>query len=378
MTPAESTAPAVIGAWYAVVRLPLRVRLRHSTADVGELQEVVFQVRLADGSTGWAEMRGNGAYATGCDTTSITAALAALPAAGDPRWADVAGLTTALTGRCRLAAAGLDIAWRDARARSEGRRLCASLSGDTELPDRLPTHAAIGFCAPQEAHAQAVAAAEAGFSRIKIRVGCDLDRERLRTIRRAADRVAGDGAVALAADANGAWDAAEAIEATAWLADCGVAWLEQPVAPGDIGELARVRAAARVPIWADESARDEASVAALAAADAVDGVHLKLEKTGTVTALAAAITRARATGLQVGLGQMDCGRLGCAATAHLAAGLRVQVAELWGCANVARDITAGLQLQGGSVLLPPGPGLGTQPLPPPEMTPVGTPLAVPA
>ncbi|MFE4062071.1 mandelate racemase/muconate lactonizing enzyme family protein, partial [Streptomyces sp. NPDC059096] len=239
----------------------------------------------------------------------------------------------------------------------------------------LPTHAPIGFGTPEEAAALATAAAEAGFGRVKIRVGGDQDRDRARVgaVRRAVDRVTGAGTVVLAADANGGWDVATARAAVRWLADHGVAWLEQPTPPGDLAAMAAVRTDSPVPVWADESVRDAASVHAVADAGAADGVHLKLEKAGTVDALAAAVGAARSRGLHVGLGQMDCGRLGCATTAHLAAGLAVEVAELWGCAHLAHDVTDGLILHRGAVLLPDGAGLGVRVgVDPAALTPVGT------
>ncbi|MBO3681934.1 mandelate racemase/muconate lactonizing enzyme family protein [Streptomyces sp. NEAU-YJ-81] len=367
--------PAVTGAWYGVVGLPLRQRLRHTTADTGELTEVFLHVRLADGHTGWAETRGNGEYATHRTADQIVAALAALPEAADPAWRDPSALATALAAPCPPAASLLDIAWRDALARSRGLPLWATLSTGGGIPGPLPTHAPIGFGTPRQAAELAAVAAEAGFRRVKVRVGGDpdLDRERMARIRLAVDRAAGDGTVALAADANGGWDPDTATAATAWLADLGVAWLEQPTPPGDLTAMATVRASARLPIWADESVRDADSVHAVADLGAADGVHLKLEKAGTVAQLAAALAAARRRGLEVGLGQMDCGRLGCATTAHLAAGLGVEVAELWGCANVERDVTDGVELHHGTVRLPDSPGLGVRvALDPEALTPVGT------
>ncbi|MEE1802080.1 enolase C-terminal domain-like protein [Streptomyces sp. JV176] len=402
MTPGgrPTAPPAVTGAEYGVVGLPLRLKLRHHSVETAELTEVFLRVRLADGATGWAETRGNGAYATHHTADSISAALAGLPPVGDPAWADPATLATGLAAHCPPAAALLDIAWRDAAARSRGLPLWATLRAPDERDDRggpgtgavrmepapasvpvrvahppLPTHAPIGFGTPEEAAALAVAAAEAGFGRVKIRVGGDQDRDRARVsaVRGAVDRVAGAGAVVLAADANGGWDVDTARAATRWLADHGVAWLEQPTPPGDLAAMAAVRVASPVPVWADESVRDAASVHAVADAGAADGVHLKLEKAGTVEALAAAFGAARSRGLAVGLGQMDCGRLGCATTAHLAAGLRIEVAELWGCAHLAHDVTDGLTLHRGAVRLPDGAGLGVRVgVDPAALTPVGT------
>ncbi|MFE3743481.1 hypothetical protein ACFXPP_34675, partial [Streptomyces sp. NPDC059134] len=124
-----TTAPAeVTGAAYGVVGLPLRLKLRHHSVDTAELTEVFLRVRLADGATGWAETRGNGAYATHHTAASITAALAGLPPAGDPAWADPGALATGLAAHCPPAAALLDIARRDAAARSRGLPLWATLT----------------------------------------------------------------------------------------------------------------------------------------------------------------------------------------------------------------------------------------------------------
>lgn len=390
--PAQASDPsgaghAVSGVSYGVVALPLRRRLTHTTVDTGELVQVVLRLERADGHVGWAETRGNGAYATHHTTESIVAALAALPAVTDPLWAEPGAPAALLARSCPPAAMLLDIAHRDAGARARGVPLAEELraefgtAGGPVGPRALPTHAAIPFGTPKEAAELTSRAAASGFRRVKIRVGGDplLDSARIAAARGAADRVAGPGAVALAADANGGWGPHTALAATPWLARYGVAWLEQPTAPGDLATMARVRADSPVPVWADEDVRDAADVRRVADLGAADGVHLKLEKAGTVAALAEAVATARARGLDVALGQMDCGRLGCATTAHLAAGLGLTVAELWGCANVEHDLATGLELRDGAVRLPEAPGLGVSVLvDPARLTPVGRPAVPPA
>ncbi|AZS83069.1 chloromuconate cycloisomerase [Streptomyces griseoviridis] len=376
----DPRAGAVREASYGVVALPLRRRLTHTSVDTGELEQVVLRLVLADGQEGWAETRGNGAYATHHTTRSIVAALAALPAVTRPAWRDPAALAASVARHCPPAAMLLDVAYRDAAARARGVTLASALRAGSGVPDRvdgpLPTHAAIPFGTPGEAAELTALAAGSGFRRVKIRVGGDplQDSARIAAARTAADRTAGPGAVVLAADANGGWDQETALAATPWLARYGVAWLEQPTAPGDLTAMARVRAESPVPVWADEDVRDAADVRKVADLGAADGVHLKLEKAGTVAALAEAVAVARGRGLDVALGQMDCGRLGCATTAHLAAGLGLAVAELWGCANVDRDLAAGLDLREGAVSLPAAPGLGVEVLLDPALlTPVGRP-----
>ncbi|MEU1302514.1 mandelate racemase/muconate lactonizing enzyme family protein [Streptomyces shenzhenensis] len=381
----DRPAGTVRAAAYGVVALPLRRRLKHTTADTGQLVQVVLRLVLSDGRAGWAETRGNGAYATHHTTESIVAALAALPAVTDPAWDDPAALAASVARRCPPAAMLLDVAYRDAVARGRGVPLAAALraeyggaaaAGRPAGTGPLPTHAAIPFGTPKEAAELTAVAAASGFRRVKIRVGGDpvLDSARIAAARTAADRVSGPGTVVLAADANGGWDPDTALAAMPWLARYGVAWLEQPTVPGDLAAMARVRAESPVPVWADEDVHDAADVRKVADLGAADGVHLKLEKAGTVAALAEAVDVARERGLDVALGQMDCGRLGCATTAHLAAGLGLAVAELWGCANVERDLAAGLELLDGAVRLPDAPGLGVEVLlDPARLTPVGRP-----
>ncbi|MEH3088507.1 MAG: hypothetical protein PGN24_02530 [Microbacterium arborescens] len=160
--------------------------------------------------------------------------------------------------------------------------------------------------------------------------------------------------VDISVDANGAWTADAARAACRDLAALGVVWVEQPTP--DLAGLRAVRRDGAVRVRADESTRDAGDAAVLA--ESADGVHLKLEKSGTVLALAAAVADAREAGLDVALGQFDQGRLGCAATLHVAAALGFAKAELWGFADVATDIAAGIELAGPGFAVPDHPGLG--------------------
>ena len=266
----------------------------------------------------------------------------------------VGATTERLVQHCRLAAMAIDVAAWDAYGRLNALPLHQCLGA---LPtDRWPTHGQVFFGTPEESSAVAASLVAGGFTRLKVRVGSPdpaLDVARLAAIR----AVAGAD-VELLVDANGGWTPEQALAAAAGFAALGVAWLEQPVAePLALAEVAR---RSPVPVRADESARDAASVAALAQAGGLRGVHLKLEKAGTLTRLLAATEVAREAGLEVAFGQMDQGRLGCAATVQVAAGLGFGEAELWGCADIPPDVdtASGLELVGGSVLLPPDPGLG--------------------
>ncbi|HET7741853.1 MAG TPA: enolase C-terminal domain-like protein [Mycobacterium sp.] len=346
----EHSAEAVAGFRAWSVALPLRGRLHHATADVGALTSVVVEVELSDGVRGYAEVRSNGAYATGEDESSIVAALRAVPLTGRT----TGEIGPDLSGQSLLAWMAVDTAVWDAVARKSDVPLYRAWNPVAANTDSVRTHAQIGFGDVATAEYAAREFAAAGFDRIKIRVGApDLstDIARVQAIRRA---VGPD--VTLIVDVNGGWSydtAAAGIEA---LADMGVAWVEQPVMA--VSEMARLRNNAGIPIYADESVRDADSVELLTAAGAVDGVHLKLEKCGTVARLFQTVARARVNGLAVALGQMDQGQLGCAVTTHLAVALGLERAELWGWAGIARDLTDRLVMREGSVTVPAGAGHG--------------------
>ncbi|MGV9801152.1 mandelate racemase/muconate lactonizing enzyme family protein [Mycobacterium sp. NPDC003449] len=346
----EHSAATITGLRAWRVDLPLRRRLHHATADVWALTAVVVEVELTGGARGYAEVRSNGAYATGEDESTIVAALRTMPLQG--RTIDEVGAQ--LSGQSLLAWMAVDTAAWDAVARSMGLPLYRAWNRAAAQTDSVRTHAQIGFGDVATAESAARAFAAAGFDRLKVRVGepdLAVDLARVTAIRRA---VGPD--VALVVDVNGGWSYDTAAAGIDALTGIGVAWIEQPVMA--VSELARLRSGTDVPIYADESVRDADSVELLTAAGAVDGVHLKLEKCGTVARLFQAVARARVNGLAVALGQMDQGQLGCAVTTQLAAALGLERAELWGWVGIARDLTDTLTMRDGSVVLPDGPGNG--------------------
>ena len=95
--------------------------------------------------------------------------------------------------------------------------------------------------------------------------------------------------------------------------------LEQPVDKDDWPGLKYVRDHVPVPVFADEAARDVPSVLRLLQEDAVDGINVKLMKSGLVGALQI-IAFCRAAGKKLMLGCMLESGLGIAAAAQIAGG----------------------------------------------------------
>lgn len=101
----------------------------------------------------------------------------------------------------------------------------------------------------RELVAECEAFASQGITAYKYKIGSVRDRERTALLRRAM----GDDFVLLA-DANQGYDVRGALEASAMLAEYGVAWIEEPVLADSVDDLADVAARSAVPTAAGENA----------------------------------------------------------------------------------------------------------------------------
>jgi L-alanine-DL-glutamate epimerase-like enolase superfamily enzyme len=157
-------------------------------------------------------------------------------------------------------------------------------------------------------------------------------------------------------DANEGWTADEAIERLQVLERFDIELCEQPIRRDKLDELRRVTAATSIPVFADEDVATASDVAKLAGV--VDGVNLKLRKTGGIREALRAISAARAVGLGVMLG---CDLTsGVSATAEASITSLVDHADIDGPLLLARDPHPGVIYDNGKVTLPSGPGLGVE------------------
>ena len=142
----------------------------------------------------------------------------------------------------------------------------------------------------------------------------------------------------LIADANEAWQPHETESLLAEAAAAGVELVEQPLPAGHDELLARI--ARPVPVCADESVHDRASLDALAAR--YDAVNIKLDKTGGLTEALLVAERARALGLKIMVGSMVATSLAMAPALLLAQD--ADFVDLDGPLLLARDRVPGLDL----------------------------------
>jgi len=158
----------------------------------------------------------------------------------------------------------------------------------------------------------------------------------------------------LRVDANGGWTRKQAVRMLPILEEYGVTVLEQPLAPGDLEGLAEVSRNARIPVIADESCLTAADIPRLVGK--VDGINIKLAKTGSLREALRMIALARAHHMLVMVGCMIESSIGITAAAQITP--LVDLCDLDGAALLGRDPFAGATIESGQLRLPEGPGLG--------------------
>jgi len=242
------------------------------------------------------------------------------------------------------ARASIDIALHDLLGKKVGQPIYRQLGLN---PQAIPeTSFTIAIDEPER---MAERARQSSWPILKIKLGSQNDEAIIAAIRNAAT------AAILRVDANAGWTREQAAALIPRLAAYGLQLVEQPLPVGDIEGFRWLRAQnLGVPIFADESIKSARDVAAHAGA--VDGVVIKLMKTGGIREALAAIHTARALDMRVMIGCMVETSLGVAAAAHLAA--LCDYVDLDGPLLIKNDPYTGLTYQGAKILLPDRPGLG--------------------
>jgi L-Ala-D/L-Glu epimerase len=187
-----------------------------------------------------------------------------------------------------------------------------------------------------DAMADAARAARS-YPLLKLKLGGDGDGERMMAVRAARPDAR------LIADANEAWPADRLEEMLREAARAGIELIEQPLPAGADAMLAEVTRL--IPVCADESAHDSASLRALVGR--YDAVNIKLDKTGGLTEALATAAEARSLGLKIMVGCMVATSLAMAPALVLAQD--AEWVDLDGPLLLSRDREHGLTYEGSNV-----------------------------
>jgi L-alanine-DL-glutamate epimerase-like enolase superfamily enzyme len=233
----------------------------------------------------------------------------------------------------------LDCALWDLAAKRAGKRAW-ELTG-LPAPQPVTTAYTLSLDTPE---AMAAAARAVKYPLLKLKLGARGDVDRVISVRAARPDAR------LIVDANEGWQASNLEENMEACAAARVELVEQPLPAAEDGALATIERT--VPVCADESAHDRASLAKIKGK--YDAVNIKLDKTGGLTEALALADEAERAGFILMLGSMVSTSLGVAPAMLLAS--RARFVDLDGPLLLAKDRSPGLAYEGATVF-PPEPAL---------------------
>ena len=229
---------------------------------------------------------------------------------------DIEAITTQLakkfnprqsTGVFVSAMSALDLALWDIKGRALGQPVARLIGGARSA---VPAYATAGLPAFTEAEliAACVKALADGFNGAKIIVGAgrgiDEDAKRIRAVRAAI------GAAPLMLDANCAYTVAEAKRLAALVADCDIAFFEEPLRGNDIPSLAELRRAINIPLASGQMIQSVTWFRDVLAAGALDILQPNAVFCGGITAMLRILALAEAHGVPVtGAGGFEAANL---------------------------------------------------------------------
>jgi len=371
-----------VQAWW--VQIPIEESRQH-VSDFGRLRTfdaAILRVETESGIVGWGEGKNAagsaGQYAAlvhllnqevgprliGRDASEIT-----------PIWEDLYNGVRAAGAAARghplpelsrrgltlAAISAVDIALWDIRGKALDQPVWALLGGRKAA--RLPAYASGGWADAAGIGAQLHSYIDAGgFRAVKMRVGSMDHRPQVSAARVKAARAAIGPEVELMVDAHGTYTVAEAKRFATLVADCDLAWFEEPVSADDRAGLAEFRGWTGIPVALGESECTRFDFAALVAARAVDILQPDPAFCGGITETMRIATLASAFNLRLAphlWAGAPCFFAGLHVLAASPAGFIVEF-SLGANPMIHLLSRAPVQVQDGMIAVPDGPGLGLE------------------
>jgi muconate cycloisomerase len=344
------------------VSLPMKKPVKMAGETVTRADNILVRIEADDGAVGWGEAA-SAPTMTGETVASMMAAVAHMAPGLLKRSADdFAGAAAAMDAQMygnSGAKAAIEIALHDLVGRATGRPLHALLGGKRR--ERIPLLAVIGSDDAAADLREAQERRDTGYVIYKIKVGVaapEADAARTRDI----CRVLGKDCL-VSADANQGWSADDGVRYVQAVADTGLGFFEQPVHAHDLAGMARIAAASRVPIGADEGIHSQDDIERHHAAKAAQGVSLKAIKLGGVRPVFEASCLCDRLGMNLNIScKTGESSVASAAALHLAA---VVPSLAWGLTvtspGLAEDVvTDPLRIDHGHMTVLDRPGLGVE------------------
>jgi L-alanine-DL-glutamate epimerase-like enolase superfamily enzyme len=347
------------------VSLPMKKAVTMAAETVTRADNVLARVESHNGFVGWGEAA-SAPTMTGETVAGMMAAISHMaPSLLNRAADDFAGASTTMDAAMygnTGAKAAIEIALHDLVARAAGQPLHALFGG--KIRTRMPVLAVIGSTDEAADLREARERFGAGYRAFKIKVGIgspEADGARTRAVCRML-KASREGCL-VSADANQGFTVDEAVRLTAAVGDAGLDFFEQPVRAHDLAGMARVAAASRIPIGADEGIHSLDDIERHHERKAAAGVSLKAIKLGGLRALLDACRLCDRLGMKVNIScKTGESSVASAAALHVAA---VAPGLDWGLtltnSGLAEDVTATpSRIERGHVEVPEGSGLGIE------------------
>jgi D-galactarolactone cycloisomerase len=353
-----------------VFRTPIKEPVRTSFGIMTERAAVFVRVEDSDGARGWGEVWCNFPNAAAEHRALLLADIVAPRALGksvdDPvaLWAEIDRALHVLriqsgdAGAFSAAAAGLDLAIHDLRARKRGLPLWRALGGRDDSP--VPVYAS-GINPGQAAFRTVDHMRAEGHRAFKIKIGFG-EQTDLASLQPVATSLTSDER--LMVDVNQGWDQRAAAAMLPKLAGFPLVWIEEPLmADRPIAEWTQVAAAARAPLAGGENVRGAGAFQAMVESGLFGIVQPDVAKWGGHSGCLPVAKAALAAGRTFCPHYLG-GAIGLMHSLHLLAAVRGPgLLEVDANANPLREglLQDLMTVRDGCVSLPGGQGLGLEP-----------------
>ncbi len=188
------------------------------------------------------------------------------------------------------------------------------------------------------------------FKILKVKLGCNTDKQIIEAIRSVTD-------LPIAIDANQGWtDRSQALDMILWLKEKGIVMIEQPMPKYDLDNIAWLTERSPLPIFADESIQRLSDVERLKGV--FSGLNVKLMKCTGMYEAWKMFELAKSLGLKVMIGCMT--ETSCAISAASQLCPAADFADLDGALLISNDCFTGTTIQKGKIILNDLPGIGVR------------------
>jgi L-alanine-DL-glutamate epimerase-like enolase superfamily enzyme len=301
------------------VSTPLKKPVIMPNTRITSIDSVVLKLTAEDGTVGISDSGDTSSWYRGELQESIIAMIANVIApriliGEDPRNIEkIVAKMDLLVRDNNQAKATVDFALHDLKGKLLGVPVYELLGGRTTEAARQGWVLSAGK--PEDVAAEAKRAKDIGFALFKMKIGYGTIQDDIDMVHAVRATVGPDAYLTI--DANGFWSYEKALHIIRKIDSAGLDLIEQPLAHWDIEGMARLRAAVKTPIYADESAQELHNLKEIIDRRAADGLFIKLQKAGGLVKAQRWLTLARLANLPVHCGCMIGSGLEHSPAAHL-------------------------------------------------------------